>query len=112
MDNKRKNMSIYLTVLLWILIPLLIINGLIFLTSDMLSVFVGGMLSLKLLCYSLFFSYSFLLGYKAQTGGGIIILVLLLILGLFLWQSFISWVEPGTLWREAVGAIISKQETI
>ena len=72
----------------------------------MLSVFVGGMLSLKLLCYSLFFSYSFLLGYKAQTGGGIIILVLLLILGLFLWQSFISWVEPGTLWREAVGTII------
>lgn len=99
-------MSIYITVLLWVLIPLLIINGLIFLTSDMLSVFVGGMLSLKLLCYSLFFSYSFLLGYKAQTGGGIIILVLLLILGLFLWQSFISWVEPGTLWREAVGAII------
>ncbi|MCS2692147.1 hypothetical protein NXY29_03365 [Bacteroides fragilis] len=94
MNNKRKNMSIYITVLLWILIPLLIINGLIFLTSDMLSVFVGGMLSLKLLCYSLFFSYSFLLGYKAQTGGGIIILVLLLILGLFLWQSFISWVEP------------------
>ena len=70
MNNKRKNMSIYITVLLWILIPLLIINGLIFLTSDMLSVFVGGMLSLKLLCYSLFFSYSFLLGYKAQTGGG------------------------------------------
>lgn len=69
MNNKRKNMSIYITVLLWILIPLLIINGLIFLTSDMLSVFVGGMLSLKLLCYSLFFSYSFLLGYKAQTGG-------------------------------------------
>ena len=59
-------MSIYITVLLWILIPLLIINGLIFLTSDMLSVFVGGMLSLKLLCYSLFFSYSFLLGYKAH----------------------------------------------
>ena len=46
MNNKRKNMSIYITVLLWILIPLLIINGLIFLTSDMLSVFVGGMLSL------------------------------------------------------------------
>ena len=35
-------MSIYITVLLWVLIPLLIINGLFFLTSDMLSVFVGG----------------------------------------------------------------------
>lgn len=95
MNNKRKNMSIYITVLLWVLIPLLIINGLIFLTSDMLSVFVGGMLSLKLLCYSLFFSYSFLLGYKAQTGGGIIILVLLLILGLFYGNHLLVGLNPG-----------------
>ena len=44
MNNKRKNMSIYITVLLWILIPLLIINGLIFLTSDMLSVCRGDVI--------------------------------------------------------------------
>ena len=77
-----------------VLIPLLIINGLIFLTSDMLSVFVGGMLSLKLLCYSLFFSYSFLLGYKAQTGGGIIILVLLLIFRLFYGNHLLVGLNP------------------
>lgn len=47
MNNKRKNMSIYITVLLWILIPLLIINGLIFLTSDMLSCFCRGDVILK-----------------------------------------------------------------
>lgn len=44
MNNKRKNMSIYITVLLWVLIPLLIINGLIFLTSDMLSVLSGDVI--------------------------------------------------------------------
>lgn len=64
MNNKRKNMSIYIIVLLWVLILLLIINGFIFLISDMFSVFVGGMLFLKLLCYSFFFLYSFLFGYK------------------------------------------------
>lgn len=108
MSNKRKKRSIYLKTLLWILIPLCILNGLGFVFSygDMLGVFLAGMFSLVLLCWGLFFSYSFLLGYKAGKGKGIAVTVLLLIIGGFLWQSAGSWVEPGTLWRRLVYAIL------
>lgn len=109
MENAKSKMSIYITVLLWIVIPVLILNivTLVFSNGDTLGVALVGLYSLMFVCWGIFLAYSFLLGYKAGEGALIAIPVLLLIAGVFLWQSSGSWIEPGTLWRQFLsGAVL------
>lgn len=69
--------------------------------GDQLGFFLVGFYSLSFVCWCIFLSFSFLLGYKAGGGAIIAVPVLVLIAGIYLWQSFGSWNEPGTLWWQA-----------
>jgi hypothetical protein len=96
-------MSVFIATLLWIVIPVLVFNLLALILSggDQLGFFLVGFYSLSFVCWCIFLSFSFLLGYKAGGGAIIAVPVLVLIAGIYLWQSFGSWNEPGTLWWQA-----------
>ena len=96
-------MSVFIATLLWIVIPVFVLNllALILSGSDKLGIFLMGLFSLSLVCWCIFLSFSFLLGYKAGGGAAIAVPVLVLIAGVYLWQAAGSWSEPGTLWRQA-----------
>lgn len=97
-------MSVYIATLLWIIIPILVLNLLALILSggDQLGIAIMGLYSLMLVGWCIFMSFSFLLGYKVGGGAIIAIPVLVLIAGIYLWQIAGSWNEPGTLWLQVI----------